>query len=49
MKDAEYFYILRNLVNNALERYNRDMNKMFFGMKPSFFLFVEICKDESSD
>ena len=49
MKDAEYFYVLRNRTNNALERYNKKMNKAFLGMKPSFFLFVDVCEDESRD
>ena len=49
MKEAEYFYVLRNRTNNALERYNKKMNKAFLGMKPSFFLFVDVCEDKSRD
>ena len=47
IKDAEHLYVLCNLTRNALERYNKEMNKAFLGTKPSFFLFIIICKDES--
>ena len=47
MKEAEYFYVLQNRTNNALESYNKQMNKAFMGTKPCFCLFVEICEEES--
>ena len=47
MKESEYFYVLQNRTNNALESYNKKMNQAFLGTKPSFFLFVEVCEDKS--
>lgn len=39
IKESEFFYELQNRTNNALENYNKKMNKAFMGTKP-FCLIV---------
>ena len=35
--ESEYFYVLQNRTNNALESYNKKMNQTFLGTKPRIF------------